>query len=1179
MSKIERATDPSNHENGSTHPTLEQLFTTQNPAAIVMFDLSNGYGIDRRRSLWDLVSTYKPIFGKKGEVEVSRDGGNEGFLWLTQERRDYGETDDSRRMRWIKENEAETMAKLLFMPSADPEQIRQRQQLLEYLSSSENLDNLIALKNQTYNLIAGIQEIGVYWSIAPFSEASLIDLYYDGRKKLPIFEDEYSDEVIDEEEILPLISTAVDMINTGIGSIKDLSTTIATQQDSPLQQALSDIPSFMAGIEKELAYAIPFDKAETPEPKHYEVSGHLWDLLREKVEPYLFRVGATLELARRVRDEGWGKVSSDSNKPYGYAGGWNLERSKSKQVHNDSPIEVPVVLLSGANTSGKSFTMKSDFLIRIAAQSLGYAPVNEANLPLCKSFVYLDRTSGDPENNLSAFMREVENWKIALSSVGSNSRLYVDEGYSTTSPQDQARLLLATAAYIRKGGGSVMLATHNDVMLSLAEQNPNMAIYHLQTTVGDNGKLIRYFRLQPGINESLALAVAEARNFPRNTMGFVEDYLHQEVPLSKTLRGCTYPAVEHFSAEEREQRKRQPSTLESLFPNAPENPVFHLFSLDPDFRVEALLRHLMPSESVFPFTVFESGELGELLGQMILWNPELLPAEIFERQKMFSELLQGTNYQDIHKAIEKIAFLEETFTMVAKHTKDGINKGLNPFQKEEPRKTGQFYQQEEETPKIEFSYESLQAAIAFLGIQQKLLGDNFHFGNLLEDSIALANALNMTREEQTKEVVESGVLTEEQTATFEHLIVTLRDINGVLPSISFKDIRLGEIQEELTILETYQRGGESHSVEQKGEKKSGMMWLLGEMLDLAGGGLPYAIQKLPNDLESAESLVTQLKTSNSVYLYQAANLIQQQIDKYRAVLQGNANEEEIKEIPASVLPDRNTLSQFDHLGRRSFFSTYLSGMKGKDSIFRGTIKRLDALCLFANIIQDEDLAPVDFNDTGEVRLLNAFSIFKKKEEEVKNGVSLNAENERIELLTGPNGSGKTFYEKGVVGSVLMGLATGFAPAENASIPVFDAVAYLDRVVEKQDVRLSAFSQELEYWKELLPLLHTKKAVFTAVDEAFSSTSPFYQAAFTYAVIAEFLQSSHFLMLSTHNHDVVERLRNAQTGLIHPYHFQFSIENGKVVYHYTKHKGHETSHAVEVARTLGLPEAITSSLPE
>ncbi len=1176
MSKIERATNPPSHEGDPTHPTLEQLFATQNSAAIVMFDLSNGYGVDRRRSLWDLVSTYKPIFGKKRGVEVSRDGDVEGFLWLTREREDYGEAGDSRRMRWIKENEAEAMSKLLFTPSADLEQIRQRQTLLENLSSSENLDRLIALKNKAYNLLAGLGEISVYCNIAPFNEVSLIDLYYEGGKKLPIFEDEYSYEVVDEEDILPLISSAVDMITDGIAGIKEFSEALAVP-DSPFGQTLDELPSFISSTEQELESAIPFDKAETPEPRRYEVSGYLYDLVREKLEPYLFRIGAVLEFSRKIRDEGWGKVSSDPNASYGYVGGWNLERPKNKQVRNDSPTEAPTVLLSGANTSGKSFTMKSDFLIRIAAQSLGYAPVDEANLPVCNSMVYLDRAANDPENNLSAFMREVENWKVALSSIGSNSRLYVDEGYSTTSPQDQARLLLATAAYVRRNGGSVMLATHNDVALTLAERDPNMAIYHLETTVGDNGKLIRYFKLRPGINESLALAVARGRNFPTNVMGSVENYLNQDSPSMGILKDCVYPTVEHLSAAEREQRKLQPDTLEKLFPKSPDNPVFHLFSLDPDFHVAAFLIHLIPNDSAFPFTVFGPGELSELLGQMIMWSAELSPAEILERQKMFSELLQGASYREVHSAIERIAFIEETFAMVSRYTKEGINKGLNPFQKEESRKTRQSHNQEEES-KIEFSHESLRAAIAFLGIQQKLLGGTFQFGDLLGDSVNLANELNTYGAGN-----ESGAIDDKQTARFEHLITTLRNINGSLPSVPFKEIKLEDIQEELAVLEAYQRGKTSHAAErnteQKEEKKSGMMWFIGAMLDLAGGGLPYAIRKLPEDQKNAMALVTQLRSSDSVHLHQVANFVEQQINKSSAVLQGNASNEETEVTVTRVLPDQRVIAQFDHLGRRSFLSTYLGGMKGEDSVFRGTLKRLDTLCLFAAIIQREGLTPTALNDTGEVELVNYFSVFKKRDKQVKNNVSLNSRTERTELLTGPNGSGKTFYEKGVIGSLLTGLATGYVPAESATMPVFDAVAYLDRVVEKQDARLSAFSQELEYWKSLLPLLHTKKAVFAAVDEAFSSTSPFYQAAFTYAVISDFLQSNHFLMLSTHNHDVVEKLKNAQTGLVQPYHFQFTVRDGKVVYHYTKQEGHETSHATEVARTLGLPEEITSATTE
>src|SRR3989339_716893 len=139
----------------------------------------------------------------------------------------------------------------------------------------------------------------------------------------------------------------------------------------------------------------------------------------------------------------------------------------------------------------------------------------------------------------------------------------------------------------------------------------------------------------------------------------------------------------------------------------------------------------------------------------------------------------------------------------------------------------------------------------------------FRFKDLLENSIILADAFNRSQK-KNNDIDESKLLTKKQTAAFDYLIETLADINNVLPSISIKDIRLEDIREELAVLERYQRGGKVRSVEQKVEKKSGMMWYLGELFDLYDGGLPYAIQKLPNDLENAENLVAQLKTTDSV---------------------------------------------------------------------------------------------------------------------------------------------------------------------------------------------------------------------------------------------------------------------------------------------------------------------------
>jgi DNA mismatch repair ATPase MutS len=64
-----------------------------------------------------------------------------------------------------------------------------------------------------------------------------------------------------------------------------------------------------------------------------------------------------------------------------------------------------------------------------------------------------------------------------------------------------------------------------------------------------------------------------------------------------------------------------------------------------------------------------------------------------------------------------------------------------------------------------------------------------------------------------------------------------------------------------------------------------------------------------------------------------------------------------------------------------------------------------------------------------------------------------------------------------------------------------------------------------------------------------------------------------MMLSTHNHGLIDR----QKADIKPYHFKFDIRDGKVDYHYTLQEGHERSHALEVARTMDLPEEILAGV--
>lgn len=1184
-------------EGAKPFPTIEKLFSTSNPAQVMVLESAgSGYGSPRIR-IDALADKYSGIFGKK-RLPRKRTADIWDFdafeVERKAERAEHAKPGDSFVMEMVRKDEAKFMAKVLLTPSKDPEQIKQRQELIGRLAASEKLDGLIDLKDQTWQVFEGLWDFRVIHGNYRWEDTPLLDHYYAGTEFIPILEDEYDRDsrILEKHYVMDLVGEAADKVNSGLVGFAKFGEAFAAFEDPLIRQAFGGIPDDIVRLQQEMIKLVPLDKKPAEKDGSYfgDKSEELEKLVN-KVQPYFFSLSAVLEFAKKVRDEGWQAVSSDSTQPYGYTGGWNLEEPRDRQTNNDGPIDSPITILSGANTSGKSFTMKSDFLIRVAAQSLGFAPVQSANLPQFESFVFLDRATTDPENDLSAFMREIENWKFVLKDVGARTRLYVDEGYSTTSPHDQSNLLLSTADYIRTRGGSVMLATHNDLLLDGAEQNPNMRVYNLQTEVGVDGELMRHFRLQPGRSESLSYAVARAKQFPQSALARANEYLQTGRVEPIVARGSEYPKVISKTPEQREQEKQIADTLKQLFPAEPTDPVFQLFSLDREMKPHGLLFNISGARQRLRTRgmladeeggMHEAGELRALLGEMILWQPSQSPTEVLERQKLFEELTKEGLHGKLPPLLEQIGFLEETVAVVSRHAGNGINKGLNPFQVSD-QEIDEMVKRIDAYPNFQHSNSIFEAADAYLGIQVKLCGDlpilrdlRGRYAILREVNDAVLerrkssrdNSLTVEERDKLSKITEQVTTVPDLNKTVVQLFATLREVTDQLPIVELKDIQVHEIAEELDVLETYIRGGQKK--EDRGPKRAGMMWQLGEMLDLISGGLPLALRRVPNMMESAHTLVQTLKSADSVHLHQAANLIEAQLAKHEALLAGQAEETVEKEIQ-DIMP-KNSPSRFNHLDRRSG-SLFFGRQEPQKTPFKDVLKQVEAVAMFAGIIEQQGFAQVAFNETGEINFQNAFSVFKERSDEVANGISFSPDDMRVQLLTGPNGSGKTFYEKGAVAGILIALATGYAPAEQATMPILDSVAYLDRVVEKQDRSFSSFSQEVEYWKSLLALIPTRRAMFAAVDEAFSTTSPGYQAAFTSAVAAEFLNSPHFLMLSTHNHDVVTSLTTDGISLIKPSHFVFDVKDQQIEYQYRLQEGHQTSHALEVARTMGLPEEI------
>jgi hypothetical protein len=942
--------------------------------------------------------------------------------------------------------------------------------------------------------------------------------------------------------VKPIIEAGIGKAEVGVRALEKLTGSLSRTPDGVLPAVAQELNGVIQASKRELNKDKLLNVTEEPEASYWFSGGDRWDQLDdftdETVKHTLLRLGALVEFASVVRRDGWNPVTFDPNKPDSYLAGWNIERPKVSQVRNTSPEDLPLIIYSGANTSGKTFGMRADFLLRLSAQALGLIPADGGNLRLRQAFGYLDRASTAHEQDLSAFMSEVKNWNAVLPHLGSNTRLYVDEGFSTTSPDDQARLLLATARYITQEGGSMVLASHNENLLSRAGGQQNVGVYHLRSEIDASGRLERHFTLEPGPDDSKAIAVAKARGFHPEVIETAEKYLQGELVLPAPERAPVFPEIKAYTPEQRARMKGEAESLDQLFPESPANSLFKLFSSDRDFLPDNFLRSQTGSVA--------DGDAKSLFARMILYSPSFTPEQALERQQLFIELLGNERFKQINELVRTLRSADQSMALIANSQAEGINRALYPLAINPDRKPDQ---------KLTLYERDLKAVEAFLELNAKVLGGKFEHSALLERIKTLA-----------------------EVADAHYLLDELEAVYNSLPALRFQEMPLGTIDVELDSLIQYREGDRdtnervSNTLQIRKQRHPDGMGDLMEMLAVAMGGLPRALKEYPIYKAAMEELRVSLQGIDSVYLNQTANLTE---SLFASMVDQIVTEQ--AEDPTVDLTADMGLFTFSKLGRRidSPFRG-LPDTQPQKSQFGKELSMLNALCVGASLIEAHKFAPVTFNSTGEVSLTNGFNLLKPKGAQVANDTELGGETSKLHILTGPNGSGKTFYEKGATSSILMGLATGFAPGESGTMPLFDSVVYLDRVTEKVGRDLSAFANELVYWDELVQILKDNNAVFAAIDEAFSTTSPLYQSSLTFASVGEFRRKGHYLLFSTHNHAVVDQLAVADGGSIKPYHFLFDTDKEGVQYEYKLQQGHKGSHAIEVAQSLGLKKEITDA---
>ncbi len=400
------------------------------------------------------------------------------------------------------------------------------------------------------------------------------------------------------------------------------------------------------------------------------------------------KMGALIAFAEYARRYQFTPATYDADAPAGYNEGFNFAREMSEQVSNPSTADVPCVVLTGSNMSGKSYNLVQDLFIQLLGQSFGWVPAQEANLRIYRHIVYIDRADTEATRNLSAFGSEiVDKWKRLIEIGDDSTIVFVDEGFSTTSPEDQEALLYASITTLLGRGVRFKIATHNEGFINRVRDDPRFRFYHFQIMIPPDGGDVEFtYRLQEGIGDSQAIDIASNQGMPEYILASAQRYLEGDV-VSLSEEGISLPQIlplVSYTPEEIQYLKEQPRSFIHFFPYGTDfivehdfegkefrarydiddkeyhsdlhpGPLFSCYSQDEDFSKWGGI-------SSVKYEDIPSGFL-ENIQQMLLWGATYNSQELLARQEMFEEL---SNYEQLQGLIQKVRDLGEQLILLVR---------------------------------------------------------------------------------------------------------------------------------------------------------------------------------------------------------------------------------------------------------------------------------------------------------------------------------------------------------------------------------------------------------------------------------------------------------------------------------------------------------------------------------
>jgi len=239
------------------------------------------------------------------------------------------------------------------------------------------------------------------------------------------------------------------------------------------------------------------------------------------------------------------------------------------------------------------------------------------------------------------------------------------------------------------------------------------------------------------------------------------------------------------------------------------------------------------------------------------------------------------------------------------------------------------------------------------------------------------------------------------------------------------------------------------------------------------------------------------------------------------------------------------------------------------------LARLDVHAGFATVAAERSHVRPNLNDERRLRLVAArhpvLEALMPPGAFVPNDLALEAEGPRVLLITGPNMAGKSTLMRQVALCAILAQAGAFVPAEQADLPILDAI--FTRIGASDDIAggASTFMVEMQETARLLRLAGPRSLVL--LDEIGRGTSTYDGLSIAWAVVEHLHDSTRaFVLFATHYHELTA-LEEALPAVSNVHVAVRDFEGRVVFLHRLQSGATNRSHGIAVARLAGLPDAV------